>query len=55
MRLLDGGRSSIYTIGTVRVSEVKFLSTRLNTLSASLDGSSPVDFGPPVVAGAAPG
>jgi hypothetical protein len=39
----------------MRVSEVKFRSTCLKTLLASLDGSSPATVGPPVVAGAAPG
>jgi hypothetical protein len=34
---MDGGRSSISTIGTVRVSAVKFHSTRLSTLSTSPD------------------
>jgi hypothetical protein len=37
------------------VSEVKFLSTRLNTLSASLAGSSPAAASPPAAAGVAPG
>jgi hypothetical protein len=40
-------------MGTVRVSEVKFLSTRLKTLLASLAGGNPSAAGLPTVAGAA--
>jgi hypothetical protein len=38
----------------MRVSEVNFRSTRLNTLLASLAGSSPVAVGPPAVASETP-
>jgi hypothetical protein len=46
---MDGGRSSISAIGTVRVSAVKFRSTRLRTLSASLAGRFPATAAPPMV------
>jgi hypothetical protein len=42
-------------MGTVRVSEVKFFSTRLKNLSASLVGGPPVVAGPPTAASAASG
>jgi hypothetical protein len=52
---MDGGRSSISAMGTVRVSEVKFRSTHLKTLSASPAGGHPAATGPLAAAGAASG
>jgi hypothetical protein len=38
---MECGRSLISTMGTVRVSEMRLHSTRLKTLSASLNGGPP--------------
>jgi hypothetical protein len=52
---MDGERSSISAMGTVRVSAVRFHSTHLKTLSASLARGLPVDVGLTVVAGTTSG
>jgi hypothetical protein len=52
---MDGGKSLISTMGTMRVSEVKFWFTHLKTLSASLAGGPPAATRPPAIAGPASG
>jgi hypothetical protein len=52
---MDGDRSSISAMGTVRVSEVKFLSTHLNTLLASSARGPPAATGLPAAGGPASG
>jgi hypothetical protein len=52
---MDGGRSSISAMGTVRVSAVKFRLIRLRTLSASPAGRFPAIAASPAAVATASG